>query len=211
MPGKMLYIYIHRCKISGKSYIGQTNNLHQRWIAHKSEARTGSAYAFHRAIRKYNEENFYQEILFSTPHREIANRAEIFLIAYHNTFGNGYNLTVGGDSLGTGTNHPVYGMKFPEQSKKLAGNGNYFYGKTGDKSPSFSGYYITPWGKFGSTYMACKDKNVSEMTILKWCKNPNQIINSWNLRQSKYLKSFKESPVNKTFKELGFDFEEQKS
>ena len=75
--------------------------------------------------------------------------------------------------------------------------------KTGIKHPKFKGYYITPWGKFDSSYVA-SSSYVSNITIINWCKNSNNIILNGSIRQSNYLKP---EHLGKTFKELGFDFE----
>ena len=73
--------------------------------------------------------------------------------------------------------------------------------KTGIKSHKFSGYYITPWGKFESSRIA-ETEIVTNVSISTWCKNPNKIISKSSISHSKYLKP---EHLGKTFKELGFE------
>lgn len=53
-------IYRITNKINGKSYIGQSVNIKNRWYVHKA---TKDDYPIHRAIRKYGKNNFSWEIL----------------------------------------------------------------------------------------------------------------------------------------------------
>lgn len=101
----MLYIYKFTNKVTGKIYIGQTNNIEKRKRGHKSEAfnpkANGYNLPFHAAIRKYDWKNFDFEILEEIPDdfgREYLNEREIFFIAYFKSLisENGYNLTKGG-------------------------------------------------------------------------------------------------------------------
>ena len=63
----MLYIYKFTNKITGKIYIGQTNNIIKRKNGHKSESfnpkANGYSLPFHCAIRTYGWNNFDFEIL----------------------------------------------------------------------------------------------------------------------------------------------------
>lgn len=102
----MLYIYKFTNKITGKIYIGQTNNIIKRKNGHKSESfnpkANGYSLPFHCAIRTYGWNNFDFEILEEVPDekgREYLNEKEIFYIKeYHSLVsGNGYNLTKGGN------------------------------------------------------------------------------------------------------------------
>lgn len=90
-------IYMHTSP-SGKSYIGQTNNLHSRNLGHQHK--TGCR-AFKNAIDKYGWENFKHEVLAEELTIDEANRLEIQYIREWNTMSpNGYNLRGGGDSGG---------------------------------------------------------------------------------------------------------------
>lgn len=53
------FVYKHTNKINGKAYIGWTSfSLEKRLKTHLSQAKSGSSYAFHRALRKYNIDNW---------------------------------------------------------------------------------------------------------------------------------------------------------
>lgn len=87
-------IYLHRNKINGKIYIGQTcNKPEYRW------GKEGLGYqrqAFFAAIQKYGWENFEHEILETGLSQEQANEKEIFYIQKYNSYNEGYNATLGG-------------------------------------------------------------------------------------------------------------------
>lgn len=96
------YIYCVTCLPTGKLYFGQTIRLiEERWNRHVNESFSGSRYKFHRAIRKYGEENFIVEevLTVSAPTKEILKKkldyVEMRLIKRFNTFRNGYNMTLG--------------------------------------------------------------------------------------------------------------------
>ena len=67
------YIYCVTCLPTGKLYFGQTvKSIYSRFNLHLICARKGSHYKFHRAIRKYGEENFLVEevLTVSAPTKE---------------------------------------------------------------------------------------------------------------------------------------------
>jgi len=76
---------------------------------------------------------------------------------------------------------------------------------TGKNNPTFSGYYVTPWGKFESAQLATQE-NISRVSIQRWCKNSDKIISKLSYTKSQYLQSLQISPIGKTFKEIGFHF-----
>jgi group I intron endonuclease len=88
-----------------------------RWVRHLSSSKKGSNHKFHRAIRKYGEENFIVEevLTVSAPTKEILKKkldyVEMRLIKRFNTKIDGYNSTDGGDK---GT----VGLKMSEEAKK---------------------------------------------------------------------------------------------
>lgn len=82
---------------SGKSYIGQTNNLKQRIQIHKRSS--SKCIAFKNAIQKYGWDSFILEILQENLSVEEANKYEELFISEHNTlYPNGYNLYPGGQN-----------------------------------------------------------------------------------------------------------------
>lgn len=98
----MVGIYKITNKINGKCYIGQSIDINDRWIRHRSRPFqvNDSAYNtyLYRAIRKYGLNNFIFEILEECP-REDLNEREIYYIDFYNSYytNNGYNMTFGGE------------------------------------------------------------------------------------------------------------------
>jgi group I intron endonuclease len=78
-------------------------SIEERWRHHKGSTQRGSDHKFHRAIRKYGEENFLAEevLTVSAPTKEILKKkldyVEIRLIKKLGTRHNGYNITDGGE------------------------------------------------------------------------------------------------------------------
>lgn len=89
-------IYMHKNKINGKIYIGQSCNLNVRWhpISYKD-----CSY-FYNAIQKYGWDNFEHVILEDSLSIEEADQKEKYYIEKYNTLNRdyGYNLKSGGNS-----------------------------------------------------------------------------------------------------------------
>ena len=89
---KEYYIYMHKNKINGKIYIGQTcQSPARRW--RKGEGYKGCTY-FYSAIQKYGWDNFEHIILQEGLSKEEADYQEFFLINQYHSNDNryGYNL-----------------------------------------------------------------------------------------------------------------------
>lgn len=96
-------IYKSTNTINGKVYIGFDSNYPSRIKDHKKSAlKKGSDTYFHRAIRKYGWDNFTWEIIYqSVDGNHTLNVMEGYFITEHDTYYNGYNMTLGGEgSLG---------------------------------------------------------------------------------------------------------------
>ena len=97
----MIGIYKITNKMNGKSYVGQSIDIKTRWRNHCSTAYNPNEHSYnnplYRAIRKYGIENFSFEILKECNVNEL-NELEQFYIEKYNTFFEGYNLTLGGDT-----------------------------------------------------------------------------------------------------------------
>lgn len=124
-------IYMHRNKVNGKIYIGQTKQkLNDRW-------KNGQGYKkqpyFYRAIQKYGWDNFEHIVIEEKLTLEQANEREQYWISYYqsNTKEKGYNLVAGGKNGAcseelkkhlserlSGENAPFYGKKHDEEYKK---------------------------------------------------------------------------------------------
>ena len=85
---------------NGKIYVGITNQgARTRYLHHMYEARSGSSFPIHRAILKYGENNFKQEVLEVCENYELLKEREKYWIKETNSYNRkcGYNLTTGGD------------------------------------------------------------------------------------------------------------------
>jgi len=108
-------IYKATNKVNGKIYIGQTiQSLDKRVYDHIYYAlNERDDMYFHRAIRKYSEENFIWEIIVECNSLEELNKTEIEMIEKYDAFGNGYNLTDGGEG--------IVGHKHTEETRRKIG------------------------------------------------------------------------------------------
>lgn len=113
MPACGIYSVYRLRSPSGRSYIGQTSLLfEERLKKHSTDATKKKLhYSICRAIRKYGLENFQKEIVYQTKDKEDCSEMEKFFINHFNSFSNGYNLSLGGES-------GSFGCKWSEESKK---------------------------------------------------------------------------------------------
>lgn len=96
-------IYRIVCFVTGKCYVGQSNDPKKRRRDHFYLLNSGSHEnpLLQRAYNKYGKGAFYFEILESNiPSLEEVNEREISWIAHFDSFHNGYNLTLGGKNTG---------------------------------------------------------------------------------------------------------------
>lgn len=100
-----MIIYKVTNNINNKIYIGQTiKTLENRRKSHIQEANRGSAFYFHKAIKKHGLNNFTWEILKNCNSTNELNRQEITYIKYFDSLNKGYNMTSGGGGT-SGFNH----------------------------------------------------------------------------------------------------------
>lgn len=110
-------------QINGKVYIGFDSNWPNRKKRHLKDASSKKSVAyndiFHRAIRKYGQENFVWEVLYqSLDGKNCKDVMENYFIVENHSFINfenskGYNMTLGGDG--------VLGLKKSKESKLKTG------------------------------------------------------------------------------------------
>ena len=87
-------------KVNSKIYIGITKcKLNERWINHKSAARTGKPYIIAKAIRKYGEDNFICEEICHAFGKDNAEQLETHFIKEYDALNSGYNMTMGGNAF----------------------------------------------------------------------------------------------------------------
>ncbi len=82
--------------INQKSYIGQSIDIKRRWRDHRRCAKTEDN-CLYRAIRKYGVDNFSFEVIKECSPKEL-DELERYYIKLYDTYYNGYNSTLGGDS-----------------------------------------------------------------------------------------------------------------
>lgn len=90
---------------TGKSYIGQTTNLPDvRKAQHRKSAEKGVKTKFYDAIRKYGFDSFDFEVVYTLVTegdlRQELNALETYYIGKYDSYQNGYNMTIGGDTCG---------------------------------------------------------------------------------------------------------------
>lgn len=91
-------IYCALNTTNDKRYIGQTiRELNRRKKEHLYQAKNGSNFAFHQAIRKYGEDIFEWSIIDVANNQEELDEKELYWIDYYDTYNlGGYNMSVGG-------------------------------------------------------------------------------------------------------------------
>lgn len=99
--------------INGNSYIGQAKNIKKRWNQEKNTSKNpndpGYNYPLMKAFRKYKIENFSFEVIEECKIEELNDR-EVYWIEFYDTFFNGYNQTLGGDTTSRQPKEKIIGI-----------------------------------------------------------------------------------------------------
>lgn len=103
----MGYIYKITNQINGKIYIGQTNRtIQDRWNSHVADSKRPEKQTYlYKAFHKYGINNFQIEEIIEAPQDKL-NELEIYYINYYDSYNNGYNMTLGGDT------HRLYDVNY---------------------------------------------------------------------------------------------------
>lgn len=130
---------------TGKSYIGFDSKWPRRRKYHERMAQKDNPRLhFHRALNKYGINTFEWEILFQGWDRDyVLDQCEPHFISEHNTFNDGYNLTLGGEG-----NRGLRFKHTPEARAKIK--------KSQTESNSMAGK--TPWNKNKSMSIETRQK-----------------------------------------------------
>lgn len=124
-------IYQLKCTVNDKIYIGQAQNILNRFNEHRRNRNGHLIYRdciLYRAIKKYGWDKFEISVLEKVDDFEQLNECEIFWI---NKLNPEYNMKEGGDCA-RGWNHTEEAKKKMSEtkSKMYLGENNPFYGKT---------------------------------------------------------------------------------
>jgi group I intron endonuclease len=185
---------------SNKSYIGQTSMpIMERFNAHCSQARQGSEFMFHQAIRKYGEENFTIEILEEDlEDTTTADKAECYWIKYFDTFKNGYNMTEGGHGRERGWNHSDESKQ--KMSEKAKDRTPWNKGKTGVQEAWNKGKKLTDDQKINMGHLHTDEtkKKLSEQKAgIKLSKEHKKAISEGNKGEKNGMFGRKQSEETK--------------
>ena len=131
---KISGIYAIKNKTNNKLYIGQSQDIKNRWSNHKNRLNNNkhSNKKLQNSWNKYGEENF-EFVILEECSQDIINDREIYWISYYNTTNceNGYNLSIGGEATNKGAKwteeqkNNASKNKKPRQIVQLDLNGNF--------------------------------------------------------------------------------------
>lgn len=155
-------IYLITNKINGHMYVGGSIDITRRFKSHKNCCDIKTS-AIDKAINKYGKENFSYQIITELPADwNVIGEHEKYWIRFYNTFKDRkhYNLTGGGDGVGSGENHPFYGKT------RL----NF----TGENNPNFKNYARII--KYGSEKNRQRYGIIFNTKLIKRSFYPNKLV-----------------------------------
>lgn len=207
-------IYKDTCLSTGKVYVGVTKHSPEwRWQQKVSKAnRTNMNYKILNAIRQHGSEEWCHEVLTSCDDESMAYELEQKYIQENDSYENGYNSTLGGET-------PTQ-KRISNQHKKHISEGLKKAYKEGRRSANVfdeesiqkyrdrfqTGIWHTPYGSFQSKKLAAEALNTSRTNIRNWCINYNDhVITSQTPTRLPHI--FKKEHIGMTFNQIGFSFE----
>lgn len=114
----MSYIYKITNTINDKIYVGKTHNsLEKRWKEHLRDSVRFFNRPLYSAMRKYGTYCFKIELIEECA-RDDSEEREKYWIKYYNSFGDGYNATLGGDGKTYIDSVAVMNLWFEEYNEK---------------------------------------------------------------------------------------------
>ena len=114
----MSYIYKITNTINDKIYVGKTHNsLEKRWQEHLRDSVRFFNRPLYSAMRKYGTHCFKIELIEECA-RDDSEQREKYWIKYYNSFGDGYNATLGGDGRTYIDSVVVMNLWFEEYNEK---------------------------------------------------------------------------------------------
>lgn len=165
---KLGKIYIITNDINNKVYIGQTiQTLKKRFNGHccYSKSDRSSSMYIKRAIHKYGKDKFHISLIEECPIDSL-NEREIYWIGKYDSYNNGYNLTLGGQSSNS---FSINKLLNTVDIKKFE-----------DYILEFKPLATEVAAHFG----ICK---CSVYNLIKELNNPNLILNSYNPKKAKSI------------------------
>lgn len=183
--------------INKKSYIGQSLDIHRRWRREIDDSNNPNSHSYDyplmRAFRKYGIDNFNFEIIEECDIENL-NEREMYWINFYDTFFNGYNQTLGGDStlrqpkekiigiivdlINTDMSHRDIALKWDISMEMVQGiNTGRYWKHNADyplqKKKNTKIYYCNKCGKVISrgSYMCSKCYKDSRKSTISSCNN----------------------------------------
>lgn len=136
---KIWLIYIHKCKTTGKCYVGQTcRKLEKRWGKNGKNYTEHNNLKFYNAIQKYGWKDFEHFIIAQCNSLKEAYELERYYIDKLDTYKNGYNSTLGG----AGSKGKVISKELRERlSKSLKGKSSWIRYAPKEKLPMYGKHH----------------------------------------------------------------------
>lgn len=211
-------VYQIRNRENGRCYYGSTNSFTRRYGNHASKLRNGihENGNLQQAYDEYGNDAFAFEILFHVADEAVMHRIEDSYLD-ESVNSDLYNVSKsfrgGSFTLDQHPNGEAIRRKLSvaRTGRKLsaATRDKLGHQKRGEKNKLFTGYYVTPLGKFASSYAAgaAFAGLMVGRTLQVVCKKPDTIIGKRSYDHNGYLKSIGPSVIGKRWSDLGFSFE----